>query len=177
MSTEAEKKEQLTHWKKNLDSNFISGEDLKAQLNGLKPEMIVCVERFLDQETFDQNKNQKKVLTGLWLKEVATGKTLYKPVALNKTNAKFFIKETGSDFVDHWVGHPVILYAQQDNRHGHVVRFKKYSRAVMAIGDKNFVNCRAVYLADPAKLTAIKTKYEISPEVEAELTKKEEGKQ
>lgn len=161
-----------THWRKNNDSKFISGEDLKASLNGLKPEMVVSIERFLDQETFDQNKNEKRVVTGLFLKE-QSGKLLYKPVILNKTNAKFFVKETGSDFIDDWVGVPVTLHCVADNRHGYVVRFKKFAKLILKIGDKNFINCRKAYVSDANNLSAIKKKYNISPEVEAALIAQE----
>lgn len=47
-----------THWKKNNDSNFISGEDLISGLKGLKPEMVVVIEKFNDAESFDQKKTK-----------------------------------------------------------------------------------------------------------------------
>jgi hypothetical protein len=117
--------ETKTHWKKNLDSRYISGEDLKAGLKGLKPEMIVEIESFEDTETFDQNQNKQIVKTGLNLKEHQGGK-VYKPVILNNTNAKFLIKEFASEYMEDWIGKPFVLYAQQDRRHGYVARFKKY---------------------------------------------------
>jgi len=113
-----------THWKKNVDSNFISGEDLVAELKGLKKSMRVVVERFDDRETFDQSTQSKIQKSALYLKELG-GKSLYKPVLLNKTNAMFFEKVTGSPYLDDWTGVEVILFAQVDSRHGHVVRFKK----------------------------------------------------
>ena len=115
----------LTHWKKNNDSRYISGEDLQGELNGLKKEMIVVIERFQDAETFDQQKNEKIMKTGFFLKTL-DGKTLYKPVILNNTNAKFCRTEFKSEYMDHWVGKPFVLYAKIDSRHGFVARFKKY---------------------------------------------------
>lgn len=120
--------EKLTHWKKNNDPKYISGEDLKMGVEidkGLKPEMVVEICKFEDKETFDQNNNAKVLKTGFWLKEVG-GKMLYKPVILNNTNAAFCVKEFGSDFMEHWMGKPFVLYAMADKRHGHVVRFKKH---------------------------------------------------
>lgn len=117
--------ENLTHWKKNNDSRYISGEDLISGLNGLSKEMIVVIDRFQDAETFDQTKNAKVVKTGFFLKEL-NGKQVYKPVILNNTNAKFCRIEFGSDFMEHWIGKPFILYAMPDKRHGFVARFKKY---------------------------------------------------
>lgn len=127
--------ENLTHWKKNNDSRYISGEDLKSGLRGLKPEMIVVIERFEDSETFDQNNQKKITKTGFWLKEL-NGKSIYKPVILNNTNANFCVKEFGSDYMEHWIGKPFVLYAQADKRHGFVARFKKYY-APATISDKN----------------------------------------
>jgi len=117
--------ETKTHWKKNNDSRYISGEDLHSGLKGLKPEMVVEIVSFEDTETFDQNQNKQIVKTGLNLKEHQGGK-VYKPVILNNTNAKFLVKEFASEFMEDWIGKPIVLYAQADRRHGYVARFKKY---------------------------------------------------
>lgn len=117
--------ENKTHWKKNNDSRYISGEDLKAGIKGLKPEMVVEIISFEDTETFDQNQNKQIVKTGLNLRE-HQGQIVYKPVILNNTNAKFLIKEFQSEYMEDWIGKPFVLYAQQDRRHGYVARFKKY---------------------------------------------------
>lgn len=121
--------ETLTHFKKNLDPRYISGEDLKfgESLNhGLRPEMIVTISHFEDKETYDQSQNKKAIKTGLFLKEYPSGKAVYKPVILNNTNAKFFAKETGSPFMEKWLNIPVILWAMPDSRFDFVARFKKY---------------------------------------------------
>jgi len=116
---------ELTHWKKNLDSRYISGEDLQGELKGLKKEMVVVITRFDDADTFDSNTQVKGVKTGFYLKEL-NGKELYKPVLLNKTNAEFCRKEFKSEFMEHWVNKPFTLYAMPDKRFGFVARFKKY---------------------------------------------------
>lgn len=121
--------EQLTHWKKNNDPRYISGEDLKSGIEigkGLAPEMAVYICGFEDYETFDQSNNSKVIKTGFRLKTL-DGKDVYKPVILNKTNATFCIKEFKSEFIEHWLNKPFVLYAQQDRRHGFVARFRKYS--------------------------------------------------
>lgn len=120
----SEQAKNFFHWKKNLDTKFIAGEDLQSKLNGLEPEMLVVIERFGENKTFDTNVSKDKVVTDLYLKDVKTGKMLYKPAVLNKTNARFFASEFKSDNVYDWLGKPVIIYAQADRRHGYVVRFK-----------------------------------------------------
>lgn len=118
-----------THWKKNIDSNFISGEDLVSELKGLKRSMNVEIERFDDRDTFDKNTQSEITKSALYLREIG-GKSLYKPVLLNKTNAVFFEKLTGSPFLEHWVGAKAVIFAQPDKRFGHVVRFKSYKEPV-----------------------------------------------
>jgi len=120
--------EELTHWKKNNDPKYISGEDLKKGIEigkGLKPEMVVEFLAFEDSETFDRNTQQKDQKTGFWLKEVG-GKKLYKRVLLNNINGEFCVKEFKSEFMEHWIGKPFVMYAMPDKRFGHVVRFKKH---------------------------------------------------
>lgn len=116
---------QKTHWKKNLDSRYISGEDLQAELHGLKKEMPVVIDRFEDSDTFDPNSQTKAVKTGFYLKTL-NGTPVYKPVILNVTNADFCRKEFGSEWMEDWVGKPFVLYAKPDKRFGFVARFKKY---------------------------------------------------
>lgn len=128
--------EKLTHWKKNIDSRYISGEDLKESLNGLAPEMIVTISKFEDTETFDQKLQAKVTKTGLFFSQL-NGKALYKPVILNKTNALFFTIEFNTKYLEKWIGKPVIIFAMADKRHGFVVRFKKYTPP--AVSDKNAV--------------------------------------
>lgn len=120
--------ETLTHWKKNNDSRYISGEDLKNGeiiAKGLRSEMVVFIESFENMETFDQNEQKKVVKTGFNMREL-NGKKLYKPVILNNVNASFCIKEFQSEFMEHWLNKPLVLYAMPDKRHGFVARFKKY---------------------------------------------------
>lgn len=117
--------ETLTHWKKNIDQNFICGEDLQSEIKGLKKEMVVTIDHFGDNEAFDQKKNSKIQVTGLYLKDLS-GNPLFKPVVLNKINGRFLIDETKSEYMEKWVGHKCVLFAQPDKRHGFVVRFKHY---------------------------------------------------
>jgi len=127
MSTSEQEK---THWKKNIDSRYISGEDLKAELKGLKQEMSVVITHFQDSETFDQSSQDKKVKTGFFLAEYPSKTPVYKPMILNATNAKFCAKEFGSDYMEDWIGKPLVLFAMPDKRFGHVARFKKHIEAV-----------------------------------------------
>lgn len=157
-----------THWRKNNDSRYISGEDLKSGLNGLKPEMLVVIEKFNDTDSFDKKTQQKTIVTGLFLKEIG-GKSLYKPVILNKTNGKFFEKEMGSAFMDDWLNKPVMLYCQPDSRHGFVVRFKKFNPPNLILNSENFTKCKEAIKSGNFTIEQIKLKYTLTAEVEAAL--------
>lgn len=122
--------EKLTHWKKNIDSRYISGEDLKSELKGLKAEMNVVITHFQDSETFDQSDQSKKVKTGFFLAEYPSNTPVYKPMILNATNAKFCAKEFGSDYMEDWINKPLVLFAMPDKRFGHVARFKKFVKKI-----------------------------------------------
>ena len=160
-----------TPWKKNLDSNFISGEDLISGIKGLSAEMIVILDKFNDSETFDQKKQNKQIVTGLFFKTLDNN-PVYKPAILNKTNAKFLEKECGSPFMENWIGKTVIMFAQKDSRHGHVVRFKTYHLPLLVLGSDNFNNCKKAYDKDPKNLAIIKRKYNVTAEVESALKQK-----
>lgn len=121
-----ETKENKTHWRKNLDARYVSGEDLKNSLHGLRPEMLVCVHEMKDAPTFDQSIQKEVTKTSLWLKDLSNNQIIYKPVILNVSNAKTFAKEFNSDFIEDWYGKPIVLYAMPDKRFGHVARFKHY---------------------------------------------------
>lgn len=159
-----------THWRKNLDSKYISGEDLQSNLNGLKAEMIVTIDNFNDDKTFDKNKAADVQVSALYLKEVG-GKNLYKPAILNKTNARFFKKETGSDFMEDWIGIPVVMYAQKDSRHGYVVRFKSYVKPTLVKDSENFNKAKQA-MANGYTIEQIKQRYNVSTDVESLLTAK-----
>jgi hypothetical protein len=160
-----------TLWKKNLDSKYISGEDLQLSNKGLKPEMVVTIERFNDDKTFDKQKNSDVIVSALYLKEV-NGATLYKPVVLNRTNAKFFVKETGSDFMEDWLNKPVIVYAQKDSRHGFVVRFKSYVKPNLVKDSEMFKQAKIALEKGTATMDKIKSRYQVSTEVEGLLNAK-----
>lgn len=117
---------QKTHWRKNLDPRYVSGEDLHASLHGLSPEMIVAVHEMKDAPTFDKSTQKEVTKTSLWLMDLVTKQVIYKPVILNVSNAKFFAKEFNSDYIEDWYGKPVVLFVQVDKRFGFVARFKHY---------------------------------------------------
>ena len=159
-----------TSWKKNLDSRYISGEDLQGGLKGLKPEMTVIIYRFTDSPSFDQKANKDITITALFLKTL-DGKDVYKPIILNKTNAKFLSKECGSDFMEDWIGKIVVIFAQPDKRFGFVVRFKPFHKPVLKQGTPEFDKV-VLGIANGFTIDQVKAKYEVSKDVELLLIHK-----
>lgn len=158
-----------THWKKNIDSAYISGEDLQSSLKGLKPNMTVVIERFTDSKSFDQKKQQDIVVTSLFLKEHG-GNSLYKPTILNRTNAKFLVNEFKSDFIEDWINKPFTMYAQQDKRHGYVVRFKTFQLPQLIKDSENFKKCKEAIQNQGYTVEQVRTRYNVSLELEKLLT-------
>lgn len=169
MATQETQPETVNHWRKNIDANFICGEDLHESVRGLHPEMIVTFSREQNREAYDKNANKKTVVTGIYLKDL-TGRELEKPVVMNKINGRFFAKEFGTPNMDKWPkDRPFYIYAQPDPRFNFVVRFRKYEKIIMQIGDKNFVACQKAYQADAKNLEAIRSKYSMAAAVEIAL--------
>lgn len=121
--------QEKTPWRKNLDTRYVSGEDLLTEQKGLKKEMVVTLSKWEDSPAFDQKLQKEVDKTAVWLKEYPSCKPLYKPALLNVTNGDFLSKEigNGSLYIDDFdQTKPFIIYAMPDKRHGHVARFKKY---------------------------------------------------
>lgn len=161
----------MTHWKKNIDSNFISGEDLMTGLHGLKPEMPVIIAGFNDDEAFDQKKNAKMVVTGIYLTDLK-GNKLHRPVVLNKTNGRIIEKEAKSAELEDWIGVTLTMFAEKSTRFGHVVRFKRYVLPTLTVTHEKFAAVKKAIADDPANLAIAKQKYNISADVEAALLAK-----
>ena len=139
--------ETKTHWKKNNDSTYISGEDLFNELQGLKKDFPVMLKSFKDGETFDSNSQSKTIKTVLQFTDL-NGVDLCKGVLLNNTGAKFFCKEFKSDYIEDWISKPCNIFAQADRRHGQVVRFKKYYKPAVIVdvkGAEDILNSCADY--------------------------------
>jgi hypothetical protein len=155
----------MDHWKKNTDTKFVCGEDLQSGLNGLKPSMVTKLLSYNDAESFDQKTQKKIIVTALNFDGV------YKPVILNKINARTMVAITGSHDMKQWIGVTVILWAQPDARHNFVARVKKYELQPLLLGSDNFTACKNAIKNKGVTLEQIKAKYSLSAQVEQELLK------
>lgn len=155
----------MTDWKKNLDSRYISGEDLFLELNGFKKSMVVSISGFKDSEVYDQKQNCNIIQTELKLQDM-NGKKLYKGTILNKTNGKVLAEEFKTRIIEEWIGRPFVMKAVADRRHGQVVRFAKYYPPKKdKFTEDKLAPASAAIIAGKYKLEQVKVDYEITDEM------------
>lgn len=118
----------MTHYRKNVDPNFLSGEDLKYNLIKDMPDGVVAViTGHKNSVGYDQGKQEKVPVIELVFSDLK-GKVLSKGVIPAKWTHDYMKRQgVKSPQVEDWVGQKVVIYAKPDARFGHVVRFKKYT--------------------------------------------------
>lgn len=155
----------MTDWKKNLDSRYISGEDLFLELNGFKKSMVVSISGFKDSEVYDQKAKENIIQTELKL-QTADGKPLYKGTILNKTNGKVLFEEFKTRNLEDWVGKLFVMKAVADRRHGQVVRFAKYYPPRKDVfTEEKLTPASTAIIAGTYKLEQVKKDYQITDEM------------
>ncbi len=106
--------EKKTHWKKNFDYRFLSGDELKQ-------ETTVTIERVVLEEVFNPSTNSKENALAVYFVGAKKG------IVLNKTNAKAIAKVVGTPYQEDWIGKKIIIYAKEGRFFGEnmkVVRIK-----------------------------------------------------
>lgn len=103
-----------THWKKNFDYRFLSGDEIPG-------EITVEIERVTKEETFNPSSNSKEDVLAVYFKGAKKG------IILNKTNAKAIAKVAGTPYQEDWIGTKIIIYPKDGKFFGEqmkVVRVK-----------------------------------------------------
>lgn len=92
----------VTHWKKLTNPHYVGAHDLQPG-----QELTVTIESIKNEVV--------KMFDGKELKEeqciVATLKGAKKPMILNKTNCRIITSNTGSPYIEDWVGKSITIYA------------------------------------------------------------------
>jgi hypothetical protein len=127
----------MTHCKKYINVNYISGEDLKDGLNGLKNESPIVVSSFAEEEVFDQQTRRKGLKHVLYFAYL-DGIKLAKGVVVGNPTIKYFSKAADSMEIEKWIGQTAIIHAVSTTKCGWVVRFKKYEKTVLEEGTSNW---------------------------------------
>ena len=92
--------EKLTHWKKAFNPEFLGAHDFQP-----KEEITAIIEGFNEAQEVTGTGGKKEVVTALFLKD-------YKPLILNRTNAKLISKALKTPYMEQWTGKAIQLYVQ-----------------------------------------------------------------
>ena len=96
-----------THWRKNFDYRFISGEEIREPIE-------MTIKSIKSDEAHNGKKKEK--VTVIWFEGAKKG------MILNKTNAKAISATTGTPFVEDWIGKKITLHAVDVSAFGTVTR-------------------------------------------------------
>lgn len=153
----------LHHWKAFSNPDYIGAYDFQEG-----EERIVTIKKILVEKV--KSERGEEECTVCYFEEP------YKPMILNATNCKTITKLMDSPYIEKWIGSSFKLYVAKVKAFGDMVdalRIKAdkviKAKPVLTIGTPNFEACRKAYKADSTQLEKIKGKYEVSPEVEAQL--------
>jgi hypothetical protein len=115
-----------THWRKNKDPKFLSGEDLKFGLIKDMPDgVIVKIASVRQDEAYQQGEGIVPVSVLMF--ESINGEPLSKGVIPAKWTLEFMRKlGITSPYLEDWISQKMIIYARPHSKFGYVVRFKEY---------------------------------------------------
>ena len=152
----------LTHWKKLTNPDYIGAYDFLPN-----EERIVTI-KDVRREMVTGTEGKKEECTVVHFTEG-------KPMILNATNSKSITKLAESPYIEQWVGHSFKIYVTKVKAFGEVhdalrIRSEKIVKVKpeLKIGTPNFENCKAA-LAKGTTMEQIKSKYDVSTQVEAAL--------
>lgn len=153
-----------THWKKLTNPDYLGSYDFEPG-----EERIVTVKKVV-REMITGTGGKKEECTVCYFEEP------FKPMILNSTNAKAITKLADSPYIEEWTGKSFKIVVSRISAFGEMVdalRIKSEkvikTKPVLVVGTPNFENCKKALKSDPTKIEAIKAKYEVSIEVEAQL--------
>ena len=157
-----QKPQTLTHWKKLVNPLYIEAYDFQPN-----EERIVTI-KDVKREMVTGADGKKEECTIVYFNEC-------KPMILNATNSKSITKLLETPYIEQWVGNSFKLYVTKIKAFGEMVealriRSEKVVKVKpeLKIGTPNFENCQAALKAGKT-IEDIKTKYNVSPQVEAAL--------
>ena len=92
--------EKLTHWKKTFNPDFLGAHDFQPG-----EEINAKIEGFNEAQEVTGTGGKKEIVTALFLEG-------FKPLILNRTNAKLISKALKSPYMENWTGQLITLYVQ-----------------------------------------------------------------
>lgn len=162
-------KAEKTHWKKQFNYDYLGAYSLK------EGEEVVFTIKSISQENIKNKNGKDEIATVCHFKEVFNNET--KPMILNKTNCKAISKAYASPYIEDWIGKQVKIYIENGIKaFGDIVSALRISpikpKLPKLVLDSDNFKAALEYLKQPnATITMIKTKYDVSEEVEKKLLK------
>jgi hypothetical protein len=103
-----ENKEQVTHWKKLTNPNYIGSEILQPG-----QELKLTIEKVVKEQVKTADGTQECIVAYF-----VGGK---KGMIINKTNAKIITKVLDTPYIEHWAGKSITIYAAKVKAFGDMV--------------------------------------------------------
>lgn len=92
--------QKLTHWKKTFNPEFLGAHDFQPG-----EEITATIEGFNEAQEVTGTGGKKETVTAVFLKG-------YKPLILNRTNAKLITKALKTPYMEEWTGKSITLHVQ-----------------------------------------------------------------
>jgi len=152
-----------THWKKLTNPNYLGAYSLDPG-----QELVATIES-VTIENVKGADGKEEQCTVAYLKG-------HKPIILNKTNCKAITKAYGTPYIEEWAGAKVVIFAKKVRAFGEWVealRIKpEQPKKETLTKDHPKYNSIVEALKGGYTIDQVKTKYDISKQLEAELCKK-----
>jgi len=151
-------KETKTHWKKMRNPNYIGGWDL------LDGDRTVTITKVTKEMVHDGKGGQAECCTVHFVE--------CKPMVANATNLKRITKLMGSAFIEDWNGKQIVLTTEKVKAFGEIhdaVRVSTKPAVKPTLQGEQIEKAKAAIAAGSVTIEAIKKKYIVSAEVEAQL--------
>ena len=100
--------EQLTHWGKTRDVNYLGAWDVQPGQD------LILTIKSIGQETVENPAEKtKEVKTVIHFVEQG-----FKPMVLNTTNKKAIASALDTPYIENWIGHPIAIFVKRVNAFG-----------------------------------------------------------
>jgi hypothetical protein len=154
--------ETKTHFKKLRNPNYIGSYELMVGSGSI--ELNVTIEKAVKEIV--QNGDKKEEAMVIYLKG-------QKPMIVNSTNAKNISKALNSPYIEDWVGKEITLYVAKIRAFGENVdalRVKTVTSIkqlpILQLNTPNFDKCKVAISSGQYTIEQIKSKYQVSEEVQ-----------
>lgn len=154
--------EKLTHWKRLVNPDYLGAYSLDKG-----KDMTLTIKKVV-REIVKGTGGKKEECTVAYFNEPV------KPMILNRTNSKTIQKVYSTPYIEEWAGKKITVYAATTKLAGEEVeclriRANAPGLKKIDIGSAEFDNCVLALKSGNYTIEQVKSKYELTAEVEAEM--------